>query len=137
MLKKGKSTHSISYYQPENPIAFIPKTFASKEYSIYVLFVLIQCVRPLQYISHVSLLTNLCLMLQFHASRLGYQQSPSYSSPGKTNHPPPPPPHHLQASPRSGFSIPSHRGLNHSAVDASALRPVYRSSQRHDLVTEI
>nr|XP_022332940.1 serine/arginine repetitive matrix protein 2-like isoform X4 [Crassostrea virginica] len=75
---------------------------------------------------------------QFHTSRLGYQQSPSYSSPGKTYHPPPPPPHHLQASPRSGFSIPSHRGLNHSAaVDASALRPVYRSSQRHDLVTEI
>eukprot|EP00105_Crassostrea_gigas_P016564 XP_011433995.1 PREDICTED: serine/arginine repetitive matrix protein 1-like isoform X3 [Crassostrea gigas] len=69
---------------------------------------------------------------QFHSSRLGYQQSPSYSSPGKTHHP-----HHLQVSTRSGFSIPSQRGLNHSAVDASALRPVYRGSHRHDLVTEI
>ncbi|XP_062602946.1 uncharacterized protein LOC134264700 isoform X1 [Saccostrea cucullata] len=68
---------------------------------------------------------------QFHSSWLGYQQSPSYSSPRKPPHP------HPQASQRSGFSIPSQRSLNHSAVEASALRPVYRNPQRHDLVTEI
>ncbi|XP_048734991.1 serine/arginine repetitive matrix protein 2-like isoform X3 [Ostrea edulis] len=68
---------------------------------------------------------------QFHSPWLGNQQSPSYSSPRKPYHP------HLQASPRSGFSVPSHRSLNHSTLDASALRPVYRNPQRHDLVTEI